>query len=84
MKKPNPFHKLTKEEKEIERMAHLYVPTPAAEVRWIAKQIARARKDAVISVRVNSEDLKRFKAKAKKLGVPYQSIVSELIHRYSV
>jgi predicted DNA binding CopG/RHH family protein len=77
--------RLTKEEKAIENaiLRGEYKPVPKAEFEQIAEAIARRKKDAVISIRVNSRDLESIKKKAKRLGVPYQTVVSELIHHYA-
>ena len=61
-----------------------YVPAAAAEVRAIASAITARRKDAVLNIRVNSEDLSHLKNKARKLGVPYQTFISEILHHYAV
>ncbi|MBU2574778.1 MAG: antitoxin [Elusimicrobia bacterium] len=60
-----------------------YIPAGAAEVRNIARAIAARRKDAVLNIRVNSEDLTHLKQKAQKLGVPYQTFISEILHHYA-
>lgn len=56
---------------------------PREEFERMAAAIARRRKDAILHIRVNSEDLAVIKRKAKKLGVPYQTLVSEIIHYYA-
>ncbi len=53
------------------------------EFNRIAEAIARRKKDAVLNIRVNGEDLAIIKRKAKKMGIPYQTFVSELIHQYA-
>lgn len=76
---------LTKEERAIEKAllrGHLK-PASRAEFNRVANAIARRRKDAVLNIRVNSEDLASLKEKARVLGVPYQTFVSELIHIYA-
>lgn len=77
--------RLGREEKEIERalLRGEYRPVREAEFNRIAEAIARRKKDAVLNIRVNSQDLEIIKEKAKKMGIPYQSFVSELIHRYA-
>ncbi len=47
----------------------------------IAKAVAARKRDAVMNIRVNSQDLQNIKQKAKKLGVRYQTFISELLHR---
>ncbi|MDD5085604.1 MAG: antitoxin [Candidatus Omnitrophica bacterium] len=75
--------KLTRKEKEIEiaLLKGEYVNASRQEMETIASSIARRRKDAVLNIRVNSLDLEGVKKKAKKLGVPYQTFISEIIHR---
>ena len=78
--------KLTSLEKEIEQdlLKGKFIPFSDEEFRKISESIKRRRKDAVISLRVNSVDLTHIKQKAKKLGLKYQTLVSELIHRVAV
>ena len=47
----------------------------------IAQAVAQRRKDTVLSLRVNSQDLKTIKQKAKRHGIRYQTFISELLHR---
>jgi predicted DNA binding CopG/RHH family protein len=46
--------------------------------------IARRKKDAVLNVRINSDDLEGIKQKARKLGVKYQTFVSEILHKVAL
>jgi len=36
-----------------------------------------------INIRMSERDLKKFKAKAIEEGIPYQSLISMLIHKYN-
>ena len=78
--------KLTSIEKEIEQdlLKSNFIPVNEDEFRKISESIKRRKKDAVISLRVNSTDLEHIKQKAKKLGLKYQTLVSELLHRVAV
>ena len=60
-----------------------YRPASKDEFNRIAEAIARRKKDAVLNIRVNSQDLESIKQKAMKVGIPYQTFVSELIHQYA-
>ncbi len=82
--KPDPF-KLTPYEKRIDDALARgeYRPVSAARFKQIAAAIKRARKDKVLCIRINGQDLEGLKRKAKKLGVPYQTMVSELLHEYA-
>jgi len=77
--------KLSKSEADIEKglLRGEYVPLGAAEERAVARAIAARRKDAVLNIRVNSQDLTHLKQKAKRLGVPYQTFISEILHHYA-
>ncbi len=76
-------HKLTKEEKEIENalLRGEYIPIKGKELDNIEKALKLRKKDITMTIRVNSEDIKKIKNKAKKLGVKYQSYISEVIHQ---
>mgnify|MGYP001562534646 FL=1 len=78
--------KLSRSEKEIEAalIRGEYRPVKKSEFDRIAGAIARRKKDAVLNIRVNSHDLDNIKQKAKRMGIPYQTFVSELIHQYAV
>ena len=75
--------KLTKEEKEIENslVNGEFIDVAPQEFKEIARSIKARQKDSVLNIRINSEDLKKIKQKASKLGVKYQSLISELLHR---
>ncbi|MHB0996603.1 MAG: CopG family antitoxin [Elusimicrobiales bacterium] len=77
--------KLTKSEKAIENafLRGEYVPVSAAEHQRVVDAIAAYRKDAVISLRINSQDLRHIKEKARKFGVPYQRYITEILHRFA-
>ena len=73
--------KLTKLEKQIEKEIDQYVPVSKAEFKRIAKAIGARKKDAVLNIRINQGDLDNLKLKAERLGVKYQTFISEFIHR---
>ncbi|MCK5243472.1 antitoxin [bacterium] len=73
--------RLSKEEKEIEARMDAYVPVKGSEYQAIAQAVAARRKDAVLNIRINRQDLENIKLKARKLGVKYQSFVAEILHK---
>ena len=75
--------KLTKKERAIENalLKGDYQKVPKSEFQSIANMIAARRKDAVLNIRINSDDLTQLKKKAEKLGVKYQTFISELLRR---
>ena len=75
--------KLTRQEKAIEDalVKGEYVDVSHEEFSSIAQAIKARKKDAVLNLRVNSRDLESIKQKAKRLGIKYQTFISEFIHR---
>ncbi len=75
--------KLTKEEQEIEDdiEAGKYVPSSPEFTMKIKEAIDQWKKDSVLNMRVNAEDMMLIKAKAKKLGVRYQTFIAQILHR---
>ena len=78
--------KLTSEERKIEKdlLEGVYKPASASEIRAVSEAIARRKKDAVLNIRVNSQDLEFIKQKARKLGIKYQTFISEIIHKVAL
>jgi predicted DNA binding CopG/RHH family protein len=74
--------RLTKEEREIEAAIERgeYVPVSPEKEKAISAAIERWKKNAVLNIRVNATDLMKIKKKAKKLGVKYQTFISEILH----
>jgi predicted DNA binding CopG/RHH family protein len=73
--------KLTKEEQAIEDSIEEFVPVSKEEYEQIAQALAARRKDAILNIRVNKYDLEVIKQKARKLGLKYQTFISEILHR---
>ena len=78
--------KLTKQEREIENalIAGELVDIGKEELQQISQTLARRKKDAVLNIRINSQDLKSIKQKAKKLGIKYQTLISEILHKIAI
>jgi len=76
--------KLTPYEKRLEAAADEYRPVSKAEFDEIAEALERRRKDAVLNLRINQGDLDNLKSKARKLGVKYQTFISEILHRIAM
>lgn len=75
--------RLTRQEKAIEDAALRgeYVDVPQEKLEEIAKMLTARKKDRVLNIRVNSQDLNNIKAKAAKLGIRYQTFISEILHK---
>lgn len=74
---------LTKEEQMIENelLKGAYFNVSKSEFEDIAESIAVRKRNLVINIRVNKDDIENLKKIAKKFGIGYQSLISELIHR---
>jgi predicted DNA binding CopG/RHH family protein len=74
---------LTKEEKRIENdlLSGEFKPVKGKELENIERALKARKKDITMTIRVNSEDIEKIKGKAKKLGIKYQSYISEIIHQ---
>jgi len=60
-------------------------------VRGVKKQIKRykeyakatVRKDKRVNIRMSEKDLIRIRKKAMEEGLPYQTLISNVLHRYA-
>ncbi len=73
--------KLTKEERWIEDHAEEFIPVGKDKYNEIVRALEARKKDAVLNIRVNSYDLAHLRQKARKLGVKYQTFISEILHK---
>jgi len=86
MKKEGDFYKkfkLTKEEQWYEDHAKEFVPITGPEYDFIVASLERKKKEMVLNMRVNGDDLKAIKQKAHKAGIKYQTLISEILHRFA-
>ena len=74
---------LDAEEKEIMEAIenNEFVPVTGIELKRVADAIAARKKDMTLTIRVNRNDINRIKKMAQKRKIPYQSYISEVIHR---
>ncbi len=73
--------KLTREEREIEENIEKFVPVDKKEFETIVRALEARKKDAVLNIRVSKYDLDSIKQKAAQLGIRYQTLISEILHR---
>ena len=80
--------KLNKQEKQI---AESVERGEWRSVRGVKKQIKRykeyakatVRKDKRVNIRMSEKDLIRIRKKAMEEGLPYQTLISSVLHRYA-
>lgn len=73
--------KLDPEEQEIEDNIEHYKPVSKEEFFRIKEAIDQWKRDAVLNMRVNPNDIALIKEKAAKLGVKYQTFIAVHLHR---
>ncbi len=85
MKPSNP--RLNQHEKEIVEAFDrdelvLHDPTPALLARFAEAAENTVRKNRRINIRLSDHDLAGIQRKAAEQGIPYQSLISGLIHQF--
>jgi len=81
-------NKLTRYEQNIENALGKKKVTRSANADRLmreAKILARntLRKDTTITIRLSSVDLKKVKHRAGQEGLPYQTLIASLIHKFA-
>jgi predicted DNA binding CopG/RHH family protein len=74
--------KLDPFEKEIESHIDEFVPITGEKRRSIEAILERSRKTKNINIRICEPDLTSLKKKAEEEGVPYQTLISSVLHKY--
>ena len=78
--------KLTKEEREIRdsiERGEWRTTTKKSELRKYQEAARQMmKKDARLNIRISSQDLKNLQKRAMEEGLPYQTFVSSLLHKY--
>ena len=74
--------KLDKYEQDIENNIQEYKSISPSEKKLVTDLIKKANKKKNISLRVNAQDLERLKRIAQHEGIPYQTLLSSMIHKF--
>lgn len=74
--------KLTDEEKAIEKNIDNIRPATGAKRKQIEKILSQAKKNKSISLRISNYDLEKLKEKACHEGIPYQTLINSILHKY--
>jgi predicted DNA binding CopG/RHH family protein len=73
---------LNPEELEIEKKAHQLRRVSEEKRRHVKGIIDRARKNQAISLRLSEFDLEMLKKRAEQEGIPYQTLINMIIHKF--
>jgi predicted DNA binding CopG/RHH family protein len=69
-------------EQPIEDAAEQFVPVTDTEKAEIETIIASANKTRNINIRISAYDMEKVKQKSVAEGLPYQTLISSVIHKY--
>ena len=81
------YYELDQEEQDlldaVERGDYTSVPNVKKEIgRYRAYFSETLNRNRNINIRVSERDLHKLKAKAQEEGLPYQTLISSLLHKY--
>lgn len=74
--------KLDKYEQEIENNSHKYVPVSDVKKKKIESILNDSRKSRNINIRIKNYDLELIRRRAEEEGIPYQTLIASIIHKY--
>lgn len=74
--------KLDASEKAIERSAAAYRAVSQKDRKRIETILTRSRKSRHINIRISELTLAELKKLAEREGLPYQTLVSSILHKY--
>ena len=69
-------------EQSIEDNAESFIPLSNAEKLKLDTIISTAGKNRNINIRISAHDIERIKQKSAEEGIPYQTLISSVIHKY--
>ena len=75
-------NKLLEDEKLIENEIDSLIPISGKKKEKISQIITQAKKNRSISLRISNFDLEKLKEKANIEGVPYQTLINSILHKY--
>jgi len=76
------MNNLSNEEKEIENNIDSLVSVSGKKRERIESILAKAKKNKAISLRIAEYDLEKLKEKAASDGIPYQTLINTVLHKY--
>ena len=73
---------LDRSEKQIESAIQSYVPISGAKRRKIETILDATRKTKNINIRISQQDLENLRRSAEQEGIPYQTLISSVLHKF--
>ena len=69
-------------ETAIEADSDAYVPIAGEKRKHIEAVVDRSRKTRNVNIRISEYDLQGIKQRAEREGIPYQTLISSVLHRF--
>ena len=73
---------LDSDERQTESGIQSYVPISGAKRRKIETILDTTRKTKNINIRISQQDLESLRRSAEQEGIPYQTLISSVLHKY--
>jgi len=73
---------LDKFEQEVEDNILEYKPISSDKQKKITSIINKSKEKKSVNLRINTQDLHLIKLKAEQEGIPYQTLISSILHKY--
>jgi len=73
---------LDKLEQSIEDNAGKFIPLSDVEMNKVESIIDAANKTKNINIRISAYDIEKVKQRSAEEGIPYQTLISSIIHKY--
>jgi predicted DNA binding CopG/RHH family protein len=73
---------LDSSERQFESGIDSFVPISGAKRRKIEAALATTRKTKNINIRISEQDLQDLRRNAEQEGMPYQTLISSVLHKY--
>ena len=69
-------------EQSIEDNAGKFIPLSGDEMSEVESIINAANKTKNINIRISAYDIEKVKQRAAEEGIPYQTLISSIVHKY--
>ncbi len=70
------------DERQVESGIQSYVPISGVKRRKIETILDTMRKTKNINIRISQQDLESLRRSAEQEGIPYQTLISSVLHKY--
>lgn len=74
--------KLDTYERQVDRSVGQFRPVSKKKARRIEGILQRAKKSKNVNIRIAEDDLVRLKRRSQAEGLPYQTLIASVLHKY--